>query len=397
MVQDEKGFLYPKVDESLCIDCGLCETVCPMLNRPYATKPKHKYAIQNNDEHIRKISSSGGVFTSIASTILAEGGTVYGAAFDVDWSVHHIGIESESDLHLLQGSKYLQSRIDGAFALVENQLRGGRTVLFSGTPCQIAGLKGYLKKEYSNLFTVDVVCHGSPSPKVWEEYLKSLARSMGMYDKKSVLFSLKDSSLSGVSFRDKRTGWQKYGFAVYISECSEDKNSVLPPKGNLKHYSTVLANTYLRGFLADLYLRPSCHCCPFRCYRSGSDLTLADFWGVRRAVPQMDDDKGTSLVIDKTGRIHLGNELRCIELSDKQYDVALKGNPSIIEDTPFNPRSEAFWQDFLADPENVKSIIEKYAPLSQKTRQLNQLDGILLKLHLYKPLQKMVRRVKYGK
>lgn len=214
MEQDKKGFVYPHVDENTCINCGLCEKVCPMLNPRKADTPVHEYAVQNKDEKVRSNSSSGGVFASLASSVIDSGGIVFGAAFDEDWNVHHTGVESEDMLFLLQGSKYTQSRIDDAYAKAEACLKAGRTVLFSGTPCQIAGLKGYLRKVYENLLTVDVVCHGAPSPKVWEEYLKTITRSKSVSGKNTVLLSLKDSPLSGVAFREKRTGWQKYGFAA---------------------------------------------------------------------------------------------------------------------------------------------------------------------------------------
>lgn len=187
MCEDSKGFLYPQVDKESCIDCGICEKVCPMLNKPEAKEPQHEYAVQNSNEKVRITSSSGGVFSSIATGVLNEGGVVFGAAFDEEWKVCHIGIDTKEELSLLQGSKYVQSHIGDAFPRVEQLLKRGVKVLFSGTPCQIAGLKRYLRKEYNNLFTVDVICHGVPSPKVWREYLKSLARSENVLSKNSVL------------------------------------------------------------------------------------------------------------------------------------------------------------------------------------------------------------------
>ena len=171
MQADEEGFLYPKVDVSNCIDCGLCEKTCPFLASLETKQPLHTYAAVNPNEEDRYNSSSGGIFTMLVRETIDNGGVVYGAVFDWDWSVHHIAIEREEDIPLLQGSKYIQSVIGGSFKSAKEQLQSGRNVLFSGTACQIAGLKNYLRKDYDNLLTVDVVCHGVPSPMIWQDYI----------------------------------------------------------------------------------------------------------------------------------------------------------------------------------------------------------------------------------
>ena len=166
MTADEEGFLYPSVDVTRCVDCGLCNRVCPILNRGEVPENIKVYAAVCNDEEVRRTSSSGGVFTLLAEQVLAEGGAVFGAAFDDDFSVHHVMIERREDLHLVKGSKYLQSRIENTYAEAEKILKSGRSVLFSGTGCQIAGLKNFLKGEYNSLYTIDVFCHVVPSPAV---------------------------------------------------------------------------------------------------------------------------------------------------------------------------------------------------------------------------------------
>lgn len=194
MQRDDKGFLYPKVDEASCIDCGLCEKVCPMLNVPEADQPIHAYAAQNINQKVRATSSSGGVFSVLAEQTIAEGGVVFGAAFDNKWMVHHVAVRTGEDLRSLRGSKYVQSTIGSTYIEAEKELKAGRKVLFSGTPCQIAGLRTFLHKPYENLTAVDVVCHGVPSPAVWAEYINSLARSKSVPSKNTVLPSIRPTN-----------------------------------------------------------------------------------------------------------------------------------------------------------------------------------------------------------
>lgn len=187
-MEDNEGFLYPYVDVSSCVDCGLCEKVCPVINQGEAKQADKVYAAINPDDNIRLRSSSGGVFSMLAERIILENGVVFGARFDDNWEVIHDSCETIEGLAAFSGSKYVQSKIGNCFSRTEKYLKEGRKVLFSGTPCQIAGLHKFLRKDYDNLLTVDVVCHGVPSPAVWRAYLKELkTRPQGVVGKNTVL------------------------------------------------------------------------------------------------------------------------------------------------------------------------------------------------------------------
>lgn len=259
MREDNEGFLYPEVDREVCIDCGLCEKVCPVIHQGDKRKPLAVYAVKHKDDKIRLSSSSGGAFTALAESVIDEDGVVFGAKFDEDWSVFHDYTDTKEGLAAFRGSKYVQSRVGDSFKKAEYFLKAGRKVLFSGTPCQIAGLKRFLRKEYDNLLTVDFICHGVPSPGVWREYLKEeTARQCG--GKNSVLshpnIKERDARIESISFRDKRLGWKKFSFALTLSVPNGHgaKNTVLLSES--KYH-----NLFLKGFLRDLYLRPSCHHC----------------------------------------------------------------------------------------------------------------------------------------
>lgn len=320
MREDNEGFLYPEVDREVCIDCGLCEKVCPVIHQEEKRKPLAVYAVKHKDDKIRISSSSGGAFTALAESVIDEDGVVFGARFDEDWSVFHDYTDTKEGLAAFRGSKYVQSRIGDSFKKAEYFLKAGRKVLFSGTPCQIAGLKRFLRKEYDNLLTVDFICHGVPSPGVWREYLKEeTARQCG--GKNTVLshpnIKERDARIESISFRDKRLGWKKYSFALTLSVPNGHgaKNTVLLSEPLNK-------NIFLRGFLTDLYLRPSCHACPAKSFKSGSDITIGDFWGVQYVMPEIDDDKGVSVAF-----VHHGEklDLSCLEKikmeSYNQYSV----------------------------------------------------------------------------
>lgn len=301
MQEDREGFVYPEVDATACVDCGLCETVCPVLHPGQRRLPVEAYAARNRDESVRLASSSGGVFTRLAEWILDRGGVVFGARFNEKWEVVHDYAETREALARFRGSKYVQSRIGDTYRQAERFLKEGRMVLFTGTSCQIAGLKRFLRREYDNLLAVDVICHGVPSPKVWRRYLNDLTEGT-------------PESISSVSFRDKQEGWRNYRLSIKAKET--ELSHVRPYMG-----------VYSRLYLFELMSRPSCHTCPSKGGRSCSDMTLGDFWGIERVDPAFDDDRGCSVVLVYNPA--WGPILEGIDIRRVAYDQVLSGNPSI--------------------------------------------------------------------
>ena len=339
MLEDEEGFLYPHVDTSLCIDCGLCEKVCPVINQNDSRQPLNVYAAINTNEEIRLQSSSGGIFTILAEKVIENGGVIFGAKWDKSsWIVVHDYTETLEGIAAFRSSKYLQSRIADTFVKVEYFLKQGRQVLFSGTPCQIAGLNHFLRKNYDNLVTCEIFCHSVPSPKVWQLYLREQLSNLNW----------KYSDISHIGFRDKKTGWRDYHIAIM------NKNGSL--------FDTPASiNPYMRGFLAGLYDRPSCHACPAKKLKSGSDLTIGDFWGIQNVLPEIDDNKGTSAVLVNTtkGRNFLNLISACIH--ECHYDLVIKYNPALEKCCRENSKRNLF---FLSD--NI-TFLKKIKLLTKET------------------------------
>lgn len=307
MQEDSEGFLYPKVNKDTCIDCGLCEKVCPILNPIKNDAEPEVYAAINNDENIRMQSSSGGIFTLLAERVIKNGGVVFGASFDKDWNVVHDYTETIDGLSCFRGSKYVQSRIGDSFQKTKSFLDEGREVLFSGTPCQIAGLKNFLKKPYDNLLSVEVVCHGAPSPKVWRKYMSAMP------------------DIQQMSFRSKVHGWKNYNVSFSF-------------KDGTKEETEFYKNPYMNVFLSNLSLRPSCYACPAKLRNSQCDIALADFWGVDKISPEIDDDKGCGLVLVYNQEIFkLLKFLNCRFYAQNLVEV-VKYNPCIANsvDKPVN-------------------------------------------------------------
>lgn len=302
--EDQEGFLYPNVDNDICIDCGLCEKACPVINKGVEREPLHVYGAMNKNEKIRLKSSSGGIFTILAEQTIADGGVVFGARFNEKWEVQHNYTETVEGIEALRVSKYVQSRIGNSYKEVEQFLKSSRKVLFVGTPCQVAGLKCFLRKDYENLLLVDFICHGVPSPKVWRMYLDELIRTKCGGGENTVSLSLNE--ISNISFRDKSNGWKKFGFRIWSkSALGADENSVLESGITLNeeyiaHSEPFNENIYMRGFLKNLTLRPSCYRCSAKLGKSGSDITIADFWSIQLVAPEFDDDKGAGLVLINT-------------------------------------------------------------------------------------------------
>ncbi len=354
MTADELGFLYPQIDESLCVDCGLCEKVCPVFNENEIKSTPKAYAVKNIDENIRMQSSSGGTFTAIAEKILADGGVVFGAAFSDDFkTVHHIAIENSEDLYKLRGSKYVQSRIDTSFTDAKKKLEKGRKVLFTGTPCQIGGLLSYLRKDYNNLITQDIICHGVPAPYVWSKYVELREEKAG-------------ANTTSASFRAKNTGWVRFSMLMNFQ--------------NGKEYTQPLSDDlFMQGFLNNVYLRSSCYDCVFKTIHRKADITLADFWGVWNVLPQMNDDKGVSLVITNTqkGEDIINSISNQLEVIEADLNEAVKYNSAAEKSVPHNAQREAFATDFNIQP--FEKVIKKYCSPDWKKQLKSKIKSILKK------------------
>lgn len=349
MNEDCEGFLYPKVDSAVCVDCGLCEKVCPVINQGCTIVPLATYAAKNKDEKIRYKSSSGGVFTLIAEQILADGGVVFGARFNENWEVIHDYAETVEGLEPFRGSKYVQSVIADNYKYAKQFLLEGRNVLFSGTPCQIAGLKKFLRKEYENLLTVEVVCHGVPSPKVWRDYLQ-YKRAQHVVGKNTVSSSIDELPvITGISFRDKISGWKKYGFKICYTALKAAENSV-SKSANIDNCEITPFNEdiFMKGFLKNLYLRPSCYQCMARQGKSGADIAIADYWGIQRIHPELDDDKGVNLVLINTrkGQTYFDAIAATLTYTISDYRKAIANNPCIVKSVAEPPQRVQFWREY---------------------------------------------------
>ena len=320
MSSDNEGFLRPIVNEANCIDCAKCTKVCPVLNtQKLADYAEKKYlALRNSNADVVKKSSSGGVFALLAEYVLENKGVVYGAAFDKCNILHHERVDSLSTLERLMGSKYVQSDLGHIFSQVKADLKNNKKVLFVGTPCQVAGLKAFIRKEYDNLITADLLCHGVPSPAVWQSYLHHLGIENSV----------------PIEFRNKSEGWKNYHMVV---------GSVV----NEEHEQ----NSYMKGFLQNLYLRKSCYNCQFCGTQRCADFTLGDFWGAGLFRKSLDDDTGTSIILLNSLKAqkvfeHLSAKFDVCEQVEP-YFVA-SHNISLLKPAEKNKDRGDFFEDFRA-------------------------------------------------
>lgn len=378
---NNEGFFYPVVDVEKCVECGLCEKVCPVLHESENREPLNVFAAINEDEGIRKESSSGGIFTALAENVISERGVVFGARFDDKWQVQLDCTDNIDGLKHFRGSKYVQARVGDAYKRAESYLKQGKKVLFSGTPCQIAGLRMYLGREYDNLLCVDFVCHGVPSPKVWERYLRELvARNC---EKNSVLFSSNKLSISeenafikGISFRDKKLGWKKYSF-VFRGKLT--KATAVGEKNTVLFSAMHRDDVYMRAFLSDLILRPSCYDCRCKSGKSGADITIADFWGIQHVVPEMDDDKGTSLVLINTIKgVSLYNGLKLKSL-EQRYSDAVKYNLAIVRSVKVPAKRELFWS-LYNEYDDLEKLVDNVLRRTIMERVKGRIKSIIKKI-----------------
>lgn len=355
--RDAQGFLYPVVNKESCIDCGLCEKVCPVINKTNQSKnnPSTLYAVKSSDDTIRQQSSSGGFFSLLADYVLTNGGVVYGAAFDAAFNVCHTRVDNIEDLYKLRGSKYVQSRIGQTFRECKDDLKAGKLVLFTGTPCQISALGHFLRKDYDNLIKVEVVCHGVPSPMIYQQYLKE-----------TVIKDVEDRKITKVNFRTKLGSWKKYFFTVEYKDCGEI----------CEYKECVTDSLYMKGFLSDLYIRPSCFECPAKKFTSGADFTIADFWGQEYTFPEFDDDKGVSAVFANTVKAQeVFNKISAVVL-EKHFADFIRYNPS-LQKSPVQTYSYGkFWKLYTKTGE-LRSSIEKAREIPFCVRLINKIKRVI--------------------
>ena len=309
MKPDVLGFTYPEVDMSACVDCGLCEKVCAFVKDCDASLPVDRsltaevQAARHKDGNVVAASQSGGVFTALSDAVLSEGGVIYGAAYKGLDEVSHIRAESAQERNLLRGSKYVQSDMGQIFRSVREDLVNGRKVLFSGTPCQVAGLKSYIPERlHENLLLVDFICHGVPSPSVWKDYVEYMSRK---------------GNIVRAIFRDKSvSGWKVHA------------DSFLYEDGKKR-----TGDTFRVLFYKNIILRHNCGNCPYNVTAHPADVTIGDFWGVAEVLPDMDSCAGTSMVICNTekGKL-LMSRIRELELETVSltYDFMSRKNPNLV-------------------------------------------------------------------
>ena len=327
--KNKEGFLYPTVDYSKCIHCGKCIKACPVYGKIITEYNRKIFAVKACDK-VRKTSSSGGVFYHLAEEVLSRSGVVFGAAFDDNLYLKHIAITDKADLYKLQGSKYLQSNTKNTFKEVKDYLENNKTVLYVGTPCQIKGLHLFLNKKYDNLYTIDVICHGVPSPLVFSKYISKLEEKY-------------KSDVVKYSFRNKDEGWKNFRTKIEF-----ENGIVLNERFD--------QNIYMKGFLRNLYLRKSCYNCPARGFTSGSDITLGDFWGIQEELPEFDDDKGCSLVFINTEQGEkIFNQVQEYFDIKKIDEKVIKYNKSVIE-SAFKNKNRARFFDNL-DKKDIEENI----------------------------------------
>ena len=363
MQPDAEGFLRPVTDQDSCVDCGLCSLVCPVLHpRDCQNTETIAYAAVNRDDTVRMHSTSGGIFALLCRWIFDHGGVVFGAAYTDSFTVEHRMVTSMDDMIRLQSAKYAQSALRDVFLSVQELLGQGRYVLFSGTPCQTSGLSAYLGKSYERLILVDLICHGVPSPSVWTHYLEYRSRT-----------DAENARPASVNLRSKETGWPGYSVKIQY----ENGNVYLAKNAE---------DPYIRSFVGNLSLRPSCYHCQFKGFHRCSDFTLGDYWGVWSQMPSFHDGRGTSLVLvhSEKGR-HIWSQLAasvsCLETDSAQ---CFTENPSALFPSPLPEiRSEFFAtyqdQDFQTLVDALLPRPNPSAPQSMFKRAIRKLRRILYK------------------
>lgn len=328
MCLDEEGFLYPKINEEKCVDCGICRKVCD-FQKTEATSAgfmQKAYGFFHNDSEVLNHSTSGGAFSALSDAILKKGGIVFGAVYDEEFRVIHVGGETENERDRMRGSKYLQSDMNSAYRCIQTALQADRFVLFVGTPCQVAGLRSFLRcdtKEYPKLYTVDFICHGVTSPMLFRDYLKFVEKK---FRKKIIAHEC----------RSKKKGWAHVEGNTFADK-SED-------------YDSRFSQLHRRLFHKDVANRPSCYCCKYTSLNRISDITIADFWGVEMYLPEMYNTNGVSaLLVNSPKGAALFDEVKeSGTYRETTSDCIAKRQPHLSKPTECPKNRNQFWTTYFS-------------------------------------------------
>lgn len=364
MIPDSEGFLYPRVDQKKCTNCGLCEKVCPILNRKEHSGEPIGIAVQAKNDVVRRKSASGGMFAIIANYVIEKDGIVFGAGFNKNFDVIHSCSETREGIVQYQGSKYVQSDIGETFMQAKEYLEKGHYVCFSGTPCQIEGLKTFLHKDYDNLICIDIACHGVPSPKVWRKYL-------------DFYITKENSSITEIIFKDK-----KYGYG--------SSTMTLMFENSTKYHRGHESDPMLKAFLSGICSRPSCYECQFKTKSRISDFTIFDCWSISQFHNSMDDDKGTTNVLVHTEKgKNIFDEVKdrlnyCYVDCNKA--ISLDGEMILNSAYP-NKRRDEFFDDL--DDLYLIDLVNKYLPITKKDKLKSIVKPILYNIGILKRIKRL--------
>ena len=370
MVEDEEGFYYPKINKEKCINCNLCKKICPTINNINnlikENNLKEIYGVHILDKDILEKSASGGAFTGIVNSFCDENYVIFGARFDDKFQVIHDYVTSKDKIDVFRKSKYVQSDLRNCFKLAKSFLNEGKKVLFSGTPCQIAGLKCFLRKEYENLLCVDIICHGVPSYKVFNKYLNYLVKKEKITDL---------SSIKRIEFRKKTIKKEKIN----------SRNLMIVLKNGKKMISDSTENLYLKGYSERLFLRPSCANCKFASKKRYSDITIADCWGIENIYSNINPHVGESLIIinTKKGQKIVNNMKKSFEFINLNEEFVCKYNECYHTPVNFHKKRNLFFDnlDNMNFKKNIKICLR---PVGIKNK---------IKYIIPKPIKKVIKKV----
>ena len=372
MLPDEEGFLYPHVDFTRCVECGLCTKVCPELKGFVTHKIKKAFLVRNKDRHVLNNSTSGGAFSALAAPILEAGGAVYGVAFGNNWRIEHQRVcGDQKELERFRGSKYIQSFLGDTFSLVKEDLSQGKTVLFSGTPCQVAGLNNYLSREYKNLITVEVICHGTPSPLLWEKYIE--------YQTKKY-----QANPTAISFRNKTYGYHSGTMAISF-------------ENGKKYFGSARVDYALKSFFSEISSRRSCYTCMCKGLERAADISVFDAWHAEKLVDSLiDDDRGyTNILINSSKGMNI-LKLSDLTLFEINPEDAIAMDGIMVCNYPkMHIDREKYY--CLLRSAGLKKTIQQLIPVSIKDNMIEKSKIILYKIGIYDFAKTLFKGSKHAK